>query len=283
MAHHVFRTLLLAALGSAVALSPAVADDGIGAWADGDRASARLIATAPGPDGRADAGLEIVLPPGWKTYWRSPGDAGIEPSFDFSSSRNVTTVTVAFPTPEREDDGYSVSNVYHDRVVFPLEVTVADPDAPVRLVGDLRFGVCEVVCVADRLVVDVDFGPGESGETRAFRMLERARAALPGAPVAGTFAVVDVTRDGGSDKRPVYVFRTVSPAGGETDVFVDGPDGWYPALPVLEAEEGPLATWRVKFSRAGSPVMPDGAAFTVVLSVDGAAIQQDIAPADPGG
>jgi len=279
MTLHPSRALALAAVASVLATFPAVAD-GIGPWADGERASARLIVASSGPDGRVDAGLEIVLPPGWKTYWRNPGDAGIEPRFDFAPSQNVAEVRVAFPTPEREDDGYAVSNVYHDRVLFPLDVTVADPDAPARLVGDLRFGVCEVVCVADRVVVEVDLGSG--GATRAIRILEKARATLPGEAVAGEFAVTGVRRDGGTDKRPVYVFRTVSPAGGATDVFVDGPDGWYPALPVLESEDGQAADWRVKFARSGSDVGPENPAFTVVLSADGRAIQQDVSLDKPG-
>lgn len=273
--------LIAAALSAVLAAPPAAADGGVGAWADGDRASARLIAEGVGADGALAAGLEIVLPPGWKTYWRSPGDAGIEPAFDFSASVNAGEVQVAFPTPEREDDGYSVSNVYHDRVVFPLSVAVDDPDAPVRLVGDLKFGVCEIVCVADHLIVELDV-PAGATDTRAAVMLEHARAALPGAPVDGAFAVAGVRRDGGTDKRPVYVFRTVAPAGGETEVYIDGPAGWYPALPKLVGEDGAMATWRVKFSRAGSDVPLEDAAFTVVLSAGGKAIQQDVVPADPG-
>ena len=30
------------------------------------------------------AGIEIRLKPGWHTYWRYPGDAGVPPRFDFA-------------------------------------------------------------------------------------------------------------------------------------------------------------------------------------------------------
>src|SRR3954468_5880088 len=39
-------------------------------------------------------GIAIQLQPGWKTYWRTPGDSGVPPRFDFSKSDNVEAVTV---------------------------------------------------------------------------------------------------------------------------------------------------------------------------------------------
>ncbi len=33
-------------------------------------------------DGTRMAAVQLDLEPGWKTYWRAPGDAGIPPSFD---------------------------------------------------------------------------------------------------------------------------------------------------------------------------------------------------------
>src|SRR5262245_7202078 len=45
------------------------------------------------------AGIEISLGPGWKTYWRYPGDSGLPPRFDFSRSENVDKVEVLWPAP----------------------------------------------------------------------------------------------------------------------------------------------------------------------------------------
>ena len=63
---------------------PALAADA-SAWDGDQRAAVRLIAgTQRGAVHRA--GIEIRLAPGWKTYWRYPGDSGIAPRFDFSQS-----------------------------------------------------------------------------------------------------------------------------------------------------------------------------------------------------
>src|SRR5271165_751424 len=73
------------------------------AW-DGDaRSAVRLIAGAA--DGATlRAGVEIRLAPGWKTYWRYPGDSGVPPRFDFAGSTNVQQATVQWPTPHRFAD-----------------------------------------------------------------------------------------------------------------------------------------------------------------------------------
>src|ERR1700727_970436 len=70
--------------------------------------AARLIAgsmikTSDAPFLRA--GVEIKLDPGWKTYWRDPGDSGVPPTLDFSGSDNVKSVTVLWPAPELFPDG----------------------------------------------------------------------------------------------------------------------------------------------------------------------------------
>src|SRR5262249_60059948 len=50
-------------------------------------------------------GVAFQLQPGWKTYWRTPGDSGVPPRFDFSKSDNVEAVTVLWPAPLKFYDG----------------------------------------------------------------------------------------------------------------------------------------------------------------------------------
>src|SRR3981189_3609463 len=50
-------------------------------------------------------GIAFQLQRGWKTYWRTPGDSGVPPRFDFSKSDNIEAVTVMWPAPMKFDDG----------------------------------------------------------------------------------------------------------------------------------------------------------------------------------
>ena len=77
-------------------------------WDNDIRSAARLVAANARDESGARvlrAGVEIKLEPGWKTYWRYPGDSGVPPVFDFSASDNVKEATVLFPAPMRFPDG----------------------------------------------------------------------------------------------------------------------------------------------------------------------------------
>ena len=103
------------------------------------------------------AGVEILLDPGWKTYWRSPGD-GIPPQFDWRGSGNVAATQVLWPVPEHFRDAAGAYNGYRDRVVFPVIVAPRSPDEPVSLELRLAYAVCKDVCipVSKRLSVELD-------------------------------------------------------------------------------------------------------------------------------
>ena len=68
-------------------------------------------------------GIAFQLQPGWKTYWRTAGDSGVPPRFDFSKSDNVEAVTVLWPAPKKFDDGAGGTALgYKQQVVLPLRI-----------------------------------------------------------------------------------------------------------------------------------------------------------------
>ena len=68
-------------------------------------------------------GIAFQLQPGWKTYWRTPGDSGVPPRFDFSKSDNIEAVTVLWPAPLKFDDGAGGHSMgYHDQTLLPLRI-----------------------------------------------------------------------------------------------------------------------------------------------------------------
>ncbi len=114
-------------------------------------------------DGRHMAGLTIRLAPGWKTYWRAPGDGGIAPSFNWSGSSNVASVDVRFPVPHVFYVNGMRSIGYKDAVIFPLVVETLDPTQPIRLNGEVELGVCEDICVPVTLTFAADLPSPGSG------------------------------------------------------------------------------------------------------------------------
>ena len=97
--------------------------------------------------------LHLRMSPGWHTYWRIPGEAGIAPRFDWGRSQNVAAIAPIWPHPEIFDQNGYRSYGYEDELILPLEITPSDPSRPMALMGDLSIGVCNETCVPADLSV----------------------------------------------------------------------------------------------------------------------------------
>src|SRR5438552_1982164 len=65
-------------------------------------------------------GIAFQLQGGWKTYWRTPGDSGVPPRFDFSKSDNIEAVTILWPAPTKFPDGAGGNTLgYQHHVALP--------------------------------------------------------------------------------------------------------------------------------------------------------------------
>jgi DsbC/DsbD-like thiol-disulfide interchange protein len=266
-------TIALAASVSVTLLAAGSARADASAW-DGDkRASMRLIAAAKHGDGKAAihrAGVEIKLAPGWKTYWRYPGDSGIPPRFDFSNSTNVKSVTVSYPAPHRFVDGGGTSIGYKQGVVFPVHIVPADPAKPVTLNLKLEYAVCEKLCVPAEgsAKLDVSGKPGVTDGVLAEGEAQVPKATKVGA--AGKFAIRSVKRDG----KKVFVDLAV-PAGETAELFAEGPTAEW-ALPVPTPVSGaPAGEQRFEFELDGLPAntQPEGATLLLTAVMPGGAIE----------
>lgn len=86
--------------------------------------------------------LEVKLQPGWKTYWRTPGEGGIPPSLRWDNPEIKTRWY--WPTPQRFDVAGISTQGYHNQVNFPLVMK----DAPAgKISGTLTLSTCSNVCI----------------------------------------------------------------------------------------------------------------------------------------
>ena len=179
------------AVVTAVALSsPASADF------PAEIASAELLGGWLTPAGRHVAALKIKLSPGWKTYWRAPGDAGIPPAFDWSASRNVAAVTPMWPVPHVFWQNGMRSVGYAGEVILPLDVTPARPGAPVRLSGRIDIGVCEDVCIPISFDLSADLPQPGARDAAITRAMEDRPASAEAAGVTSVTCAIAPIADG---------------------------------------------------------------------------------------
>jgi DsbC/DsbD-like thiol-disulfide interchange protein len=235
----------------------------------------RVLAAGVGEDGKLSAAIEITLPHGWETYWRFPGDAGIPPVIDFSASRNLTgKPDIAFPVPKRYNDGFSITNIYLDRVVLPVTAVVTDPKSAVDLVVSIDLGVCETVCIPDHVEARLLVPVGRTDAVAA-KTIADGRALIPGPAQPGIFAVDKITRTGGTDKRPVFQMAITAPDAAKATVFVEGPSDWYPDTPtVVTPAAGNKATFTVTVDRLVAKTPLEGANFRVTIAAGNRAVDQ---------
>jgi DsbC/DsbD-like thiol-disulfide interchange protein len=209
-------------------------------------------------------GIAFQLQPGWKTYWRSPGDSGVPPRFDFTKSDNIEAVTVLWPAPMRFDDGAGgVSLGYHDQIVLPLRIVPKSADKPVTLRAEVNYAVCEKLCIPVEANVELAFNSVASTEDSAlFAALDTVpKPANVGDP--NPLTIRDVKREG-KDKILVDV---VTPDNRNLNLFVEGPTpDWGLPVPKL-VEQSPPGVKRFAFALDGVPpgVNPEGAALKLTL------------------
>jgi DsbC/DsbD-like thiol-disulfide interchange protein len=209
-------------------------------------------------------GIAFQLKAGWHTYWRTPGDSGVPPRFDFSKSDNVEAVTVLWPAPTKFDDGAGGTSLgYHGQVVLPLRIVAKNADKPVVLRADVNYAVCEKLCIPVQADLQLAFNSVASTEDSAlFAALDTVpKPANVGDPTPLT--IRDVKREGRSEVLVDVVSSDAKPI----NLFVEGPTpDWSLPVPKL-LEQGPPGVKRFAFALEGVPpgVNPEGAALKLTL------------------
>ena len=150
-------------------------------WSKGNMCLVAPDRGASTPSGKQRVGVEIVMAPGYKTYWRSPGDFGVPPRFDWSGSTNIGGLDVRWPAPERFQDGAGYSIGYVGEVVIPISVQPADPAKPVMLVLQLDYAVCEI-CIPVKGEASLWLEPGVTSVTSPRLESFEARVPVPVKP-----------------------------------------------------------------------------------------------------
>ncbi|WP_108813701.1 protein-disulfide reductase DsbD domain-containing protein [Loktanella sp. Alg231-35] len=153
------------------------------------------------PGWRTDAGahiaaVRITLSPGWITYWRAPGDAGIPPQFTFTGSTAITSIQPHWPTPEVVDDKGMRSIGYYDSVVFPLTIDAAADAGDLSVSGELTIGVCEEICIPVNLEFDETLPAGGAPDPIILAALATQALTKAQANVGAVTCAIDPIGDG---------------------------------------------------------------------------------------
>jgi len=236
--------IALCSVGLIVAAASSLAAEVESPWVEAQKSRARLVG------GGGLVGVELQLPEGWKTYWRTPGDAGgVPPAFDWSGSKNLESAQVLYPAPMRFSDSSGDTVGYKSSVTFPVRLKAKDPSQPIDLDVAIDYGVCKDICIPAQAKLSVTVPP----DTAMSDELIAAMATIPAPPDGRREndpllkrAVVDLAA-----AKPHVLLETEFPGGAEhADAFVEAPDGLYVPLPKKTADDGKGAvTFEIDLSK----------------------------------
>ena len=233
---HLGLLLLLALLlphGAIAAATP---------WIGNAHAAARLITAeaAAGSAARLDAGLEIRLAPGWHAYWRTPGDAGVPPSIDWTGSENVASATIAWPAPVRLVVSGLQNAIYTGVVVLPVAVALSRPGQPAHLRATVDYAACAEVCVPYHAVLDLAVPSGLAAASAEAPLIAAARARVPG-DLAGAglrLASAEIAPAAGGSALQLHLASDAAGTFRSPDLFIEGIDQIAPGEPRVQPDAG---------------------------------------------
>lgn len=232
------RAAAMALAASGLLAAPA-AEAARGAWqsvdlVDGAQVEARLIAAvdAAGTLDSIPMALQVRLDDGWKTYWRSPGDAGLPPRLDWSGSTNLASADLAWPAPQRHVLLGIETYGYEYEVAFPIAALPQRAGEPMDLAARVDLLVCSDICVPASFDLSLALPAGEPvPDARAAHDIDRAVASVPGDGAAAGLAVEGVGVAGrGDDARLIVEVSSAEPFAAP-DIFVEAGDGFAFAAP----------------------------------------------------
>jgi len=220
-----FMAWVLVMLGSTAPLHAASQSNmATGAWV-GDPAfgEVRLVSavSAMGNLEELPLGLEFRLAPGWKIYWRTPGEAGLPPTLDLQMANGAPLQSqIEWPVPKRFN-AFGFDNFgYADAVILPVAVRGYDRGAALQIRGQVEALVCSDICVplAGALRLDLADGPAEPSSMAM--VIAQFAAKVPRIDAPSPIKIATAWQSGSQLK--IGFAATSQPV---TEIFVEGPAG----------------------------------------------------------
>ena len=273
------RALACTALAVAAAFVSGTAFAAAGPWWRSDQAKLRLIAAsdATGSASQLALGLEFRLIPGWKIYWRSPGDAGYPPRPNWAGSENLKSVVIHWPTPHRFTVVGLETLGYKGDVVLPLDVALLEPGKALKLRATVPFLVCDEICVPYDAHVALDLPAGARTTTREAALIARFAAEVPREGGTDSLRLAQAFADGLPGDQSVRVVVPATVTLSKPDLFVEGPPGFRFSAPRLASADH-ASTLTVAAtpppSKRGAAADLAGKSLTFTLVSGGHAIEQ---------
>jgi thiol:disulfide interchange protein len=128
------------------------------------------------------AGLLLRMAPGWHTYWKFSGDAGLPTEIKWKLPAGWKVGEIQWPIPLKTNDPGDIQTYgYQDEVLLMQEIT---PPAkidivPVKLSAEANWLVCEKICIPGGVNLELELPTSTTADPKNTDLFARYRRLLP--------------------------------------------------------------------------------------------------------
>lgn len=190
-------------------------------WASDNNAKARIIVenqSISKMQSQLRGAIEIKLDDGWHTYWRTPGDAGLPPKFDWSDSKNLQNASVGWPVPERFKEAGLHTFGYKNTVTFPVSFDLETPGKALNLKADISLMICKDICIPQTVEIALEIPNGDGAQSEMTSKINNAFRSLPNRGNLDTLKIDNIAV--GLDKLVVTASDSRG-LGDDTEIYVE--------------------------------------------------------------
>ena len=150
-------------------------------WSQAEVSKVRLISpfTKNNNQNEFIIGLQYKMEPGWKTYWKSPGDGGFAQDIIWEKSKNINSIEIEWPKPKSFEILGLNSIGYEDEVVFPLLVNIKDKSKITNIDISINYLTCKDICIPGNARIFLDIPVGKAKSTKYYHLIEKTKSTLP--------------------------------------------------------------------------------------------------------
>jgi thiol:disulfide interchange protein len=198
-------------------------------------------------------GLLLRMVPGWHTYWKFPGDAGIPTELKWKLPPGWKVGEIQWPIPLKLSEPGDIQIYgYHDEVLLTQQITppASISDSTVTLAAEANWLVCEKICIPGNASVQVTLPVSATGTPANTDLFARFRHLLP-QDMPGSKTVSTNWRRAGADLFFTVTSETL--ANYPVADFFPLPKGEIVVgHPKIESRNGTEVTFRIPIETANS-------------------------------
>jgi thiol:disulfide interchange protein DsbD len=177
-----------------------------------------LSADTARPGDTVLAGVDLKMEPGWHTYWKNPGAAGLATKIEWQLPPGITAGEIQWPLPEKLPPVEVTTYGYDDEVVLlvPLKLAPDLKPGPLDLKAKVSWLECKEACIPGSGSVEATLNIGDQTKpSAAAALIESWKSKVP-KPVTNLFVYARWEKPASVNPRPLLIqFRLPKPDGAD--------------------------------------------------------------------